>query len=171
VSLLSIGSIHFFEERYDKALDSYQKSLNICLKIGAQRPATYNYCGLAETYLKRGDFKRALEFCNSAFNLSNKIGVVENIAQSRRIYGMIYREQKKWNESIKNFEESIRIFKDIGMERELGNPYYEFGLMWKEKGNSEKAKEYLNKALDTFEKLKAIKSIEKVESTLKDIKT
>jgi tetratricopeptide (TPR) repeat protein len=52
------------------------------------------------------------------------------------------------------------------MKHELGDSYYEFGLMWKAKGDSEKAKEYLNKSLDIYEKLNLEKHMERVRKEL-----
>ncbi|UCE37635.1 MAG: tetratricopeptide repeat protein [Thermoplasmata archaeon] len=166
VTLNSIGEMHLIKEQYDEAIKNYEKSMEICDKNQIRRPATYNYCGLAEAYYKKGNLKKAFHFCNMAYDSSKEIGVMENVAHSKRIYGMIYREQKKWEESIENFEDSIRIFNDIKMERGLGKLYYEYGLMWKTKGDSEKAKEHLNKALNIYMKLKLEKHAEKVRKEL-----
>jgi tetratricopeptide (TPR) repeat protein len=90
-----------------------------------------------------------------------------DIASSRRILGMIHRDQKKWEESIDDFKESVKIFKDIEMESELAESHFEFGLMWKAKGDVDKAKEHLNKALDIFKRLELEHKEEDVMTALK----
>ncbi|MEE8185991.1 MAG: hypothetical protein V3T96_06325 [Thermodesulfobacteriota bacterium] len=52
---------------------------------------------------------------------------------------------------------------------ELGESHYEYGLMWKAKGDYDKAKEHLNKALDVYRKLKLEKKIKKARGELLEI--
>ncbi len=83
---------------------------------------------------------------------------------------MIHREKGNWNESAKDLEKSIEIFKEIGMDKDLGKSHYEFGIMWKAKGEPEKAREHLDKALTIFEKLNLAKEPGMVRDALKEIK-
>jgi hypothetical protein len=52
------------------------------------------------------------------------------------------------------------------MEKELGDTYSEYGLMWKKKGDLENAKTYLNNALAIYEKLNLGKHMEKTRDEL-----
>jgi predicted ATPase len=164
--LVNIGNVYSHIGDFDRALESYEKSLKISEKIGSQRVMTWAYFSIADAYLKKKDIKRALDFCNQTLNLSKMVDAKESVALSKCVLGMIHREQKDWIQSIENFKENIKILQERGYVWHLGNSYFEFGLMWKEKGDIEKAKEHLNKALDIYEKLKMEKHLEKVKATI-----
>jgi len=151
---------------YEIALEHLVKSLEILQKTDDKRPLTYTYCFTAQVYLNMKDLQKAYDFCKLAYDLSKEIDYKRNITKSSKIFGTLYRMQRRWDESIENFKESIRIAKSIGDEKDLGDTYFEFGLMWKAKGESEKAEEYLNKALTIYEKLNLDQYAEKVSKEL-----
>jgi tetratricopeptide (TPR) repeat protein len=82
---------------------------------------------------------------------------------------MIYRERQEWNQSIENFEESIKILSEMGRDKELGESHYEFGLMWKMRKDASKAGEHLRKASEVFESLDLSKELEEAREALRDL--
>lgn len=163
------GRLQLLMGEYDKALENLERSLEIREKTHDLGSATYLYCDIASVYLETGDFTGALHYCSRAFDLANEIDVKENIGCSRRIFGKIYGRQEKWEESVENFEESIRILGEIGRTRDLGEVHYEFGLMWRAKGDADKAEEHLNKALEIYENLGLDRLIGRVKEALADL--
>ena len=77
-----------------------------------------------------------LVISKQAFNLSKRRGFKEVIAASYRLYGMNFGYQKKWADSIKNFNKSIELFDDMGFKVELRRSYLDYGLMLKAKGDT-----------------------------------
>lgn len=167
--LYNIGMVHYDREEYTAALEYIEKSLEISTEIGARWPLAETYCGLSEVYLKRGEVAKAMETNNRAMILSKELGRKGDMAKSMRIQGQIHRELEIWEDSIENFEDSIRIFADIQEEKYLADSHFEFGLMWKAKGDFDKAREHLEKALDIFGRLKLEKEIEKVNEALESL--
>jgi tetratricopeptide (TPR) repeat protein/predicted regulator of Ras-like GTPase activity (Roadblock/LC7/MglB family) len=155
---------------YDLALNNLNKGLKILENMEAKWALSYAYYEFADCYLGKRDFEKALEFCNRSLDLSKKVDSKWAYFESTKVLGKIYREQEKWEESQKNFEESISGFDKIGMVPFVAKSHYEFGLMWKAKGEHEKAKEHLNKALDIFEKLNIEKRADKVRLELEALK-
>ncbi|UCG69522.1 MAG: tetratricopeptide repeat protein, partial [Thermoplasmata archaeon] len=80
------------------------------------------------------------------------------------------REQKNWKESEDYFMESIEIFDKIPMLHELAESHFEFGLMWKAKGEYHKAKEQMAKSIELYEKLRRNKKKRIVEEELENLK-
>jgi predicted ATPase len=161
VCLNNIGDIKFYIGHYDEALDYFKKGLEIAEKTGDHRGMARICCDIAEIYFEKRDLNTTEDFTNKSLNLSSKLGLKEDLAKSLRLLGMIRREEKKWQDSIENFEESIRIFKSQESGRRLGQSHYEFGLMWEDKGDIKMAKEHLNKAIGIFEKFKLLKDVKK----------
>jgi predicted ATPase len=164
--LLNIGFIYENTEEYDKAQENIKNGRKVSEKIGSPRALTWFYCRSANVCYRKGNLKKAYDFCNKTFELSKKIDAKESIAEAKRVLGMIYKQQKKWKESSKNFHYTIKFYQEMGDNWHLGDTYYEYALMWKEKGDRDEAKVYLNKALDTYENLKMKKHMEKVKTTL-----
>ena len=82
---------------------------------------------------------------------------------------MLFREQKKWEQSIQHFEKSLQGYKALNTQKWF--PYrfaellYEYGLMHldrNEEGDKEKAYSLLNQALEIYQKIDAKKRIEKI---------
>jgi tetratricopeptide (TPR) repeat protein len=168
-SLLNIGYIYENIGEYDKAQKYVENGKKVSEKIGSQIAMTWYLCRSANNYYRKGDLKKAYDFCNKTFEISKKIDTKESIAEAKRVLGMIYRQQKKWKESHKNFEDTIKFYDAMGDNWHLSDSYYEFGLMWKDKGDFDNAKVYLNKALGIYEKLKMEKHMEKVKTELEDL--
>jgi predicted ATPase len=175
---ISVGHIYDHIGDYERALNCFEKGVEISRKIGNQRFMTYGFWGTAEVYFKKKNLEKALDICNRAFDLSEKIGAEDVIAITMRTFGMIYREQKKWKESIESFEKAIKNIMVIQDEMiisptifELGLTHFEFGLMWKAKGDSERAKEHFSEAYNIYKKLKLEKQAEKVITSIDNLQT
>src|SRR3990172_4495395 len=97
----------------------------------------------------------AENYCNLAFSLATQVGDKGTISDAWRLRGMLEHKRKRWAESAANFNESLRISAQIGQPFEEGRTHYEFGLMWKEKGERERAREHLVKAEEVFERIGA----------------
>ena len=82
--------------------------------------------------------------------------------------GEIYGEAK-FNEPTKYIEDSIRIFKEIGAKNELAKSYLSLGRLYKEKGERDKAKNYVTQALHIFEKLGTLHEPEKARKMIGDL--
>ena len=122
--------------------------------------------GIAQVHLAKGDLQEALKSCNMAFSLSTEMGQKQHIGASRRVLGTIYRKRKLWKESTENFEDSIRVCREIGERFGEALSHYEFGLMWKQKGDIAKAKEHHTEAAELYEALKIPKRAARVRESL-----
>ena len=111
-----------------------------------------------------------MDCANQALRLSKETGRKQDIGWARNLLGLIYREQRKWQESIENFRESISVFEEIGFESGEADSHYELGLMWKKKGDLAEAKEHLNSAVEICERLNLTARLEKATAVLKEMK-
>ncbi len=168
-SIANIGSVHENQGRYEEALECYKRSARISKRIGDPKELSLIYGDMAHVYCCKKEFDEALEHCNRGLALAQKMGIRTWEAVPRRVYGMVYREQKKWNESIENLERSAELCKEGGMMLDLGEAYAETGLTWKSMGETEKAKEMLDKALRILEDIKAEDLAKQVRDALREV--
>ena len=166
-NLSNLGFAYTEMGEHDKALEHLRKALTLYEKIGEKGGMSRCCCTIAEVCYRDGDAKEAMVFGERAHDLAVEIGSKDFVANSRRVLGMILREQRKWDESIASFEESVRLFRELKLEKELGEACCEFGLMWKDKGDTIKATELLGESIGIFERLKLTRNAKRAREALR----
>ncbi len=147
----NIGVVHRIKGELDEALGFHERSLEIRKEIGDKKGIVESMCGVVETCLKKKDMKKAEEDIKEALDLAVEIGGKGEETMCRKIMGMVYRELEDWEKAEVEFEKGIEMLQGEGDKKNLSVTYYEYGLMWKARGEVEKAVGYLEKALSFFE--------------------
>jgi KaiC/GvpD/RAD55 family RecA-like ATPase len=101
----------------------------------------------------------------------------EIMGQVFRIKAMLLRAQKKYDEAIAAFEETLKRAEIVGLRRWnidifARNILFQYALVYldrNQEGDKQKARNLLSQALEMFRKLKAQKDIEKTEALLVSI--
>ncbi|HLB66860.1 MAG TPA: tetratricopeptide repeat protein [Thermoplasmata archaeon] len=166
--LNDIGSVHLERAEYDRALEYHRRSLDIHEKIGDPGGVTDTLVFLAEANMRRGDLLHAESQCNRAISMATQVMDPVSLSSAKRVCGMIDRHLARWGESAANFEESLRVLAQIGAPFFEGKTHYEFGLMWKDKGESERARAQLSMAAQLFEKIGSKKELERARGALRN---
>jgi len=168
-TLYVIGFLQKEKGEYNQALKRLMKSFGIAKEIKATLVLCDACCGIAEVHLAHGNLEKASEYCNLALSASIEGGWREKIAESKRILGMVNYAHGMWQEAKNNFEESIAIFKEIGYLFGEADSRYEFGFMWKKRGDLAKAEEHLHVSVKLLEKLKAKRRLRKATGILANL--
>jgi predicted ATPase len=164
--LSALGLLQLYIGEIDIALNNMKRSLQLGEKYGNNMGMSVANLGIAEVYLRTRDLEKASDFNRRGLSLATEVAMKDLIARAKRIFGQIQREQRNWTDSRINFKSCIQSYENMGRVADLGESHYEFGLMWKAKGEPEKAKEHLNKSYDIFKDLKLNKKTEKVKTEL-----
>ncbi len=135
--------------QYEKALEFYQKCLDIELKhLGSDNievAKTYNNIGLILSYKHKND--KALEYYQKCLNIQLKTldEAHPNIANTFNNIGLI----SEPNKALQLFQKSLDIYsKTWGSEHpDVAKSYNNIGLVWKNKGEYDKALEFFLKCL------------------------
>ena len=87
---------------------------------------------------------------------------------------MLFREQKKWGQSVEHFEKSLQEHKSMNSQKwyvtKFAELLYEYGLMYLKRnreGDKEEAYSLLDQALEIYRRIDAKKMIEKIIATKK----
>ena len=119
--------------------------------------------------MKKGEIEKAKnlidKICEYAIKTKSKL----DIAYAERLKGILFREQKNWEQSILHFEKSLQMYKSLNMQKwrliRFAELLYEYGLMYlarNEEGDREKAYSLLDEALEFYQKVDAKKRIEEI---------
>jgi tetratricopeptide (TPR) repeat protein len=169
-----LGELFMEMEDYEEARKYFDESYSVCEKardIGSQLAVTFP--ALSRLYLKKGEIEKAKELVEKTYEFASTSKNRFLIANAEMLEGMLFREQKNWEQSVQHFEKSLQAYRELNAQKWYV-PYctdllYEYGSMYLDRnkeGDKERAYSLLNQALDIYQKTGAIKRTEKTRSRM-----
>jgi tetratricopeptide (TPR) repeat protein len=168
-SLRNIGVVLGQQGDYTEALAFANRSFEIADRVGDLKHRLAAQVTLATIYFRTGDLETAQHLCDLTLAGSTQANLKKLVLESRKILGMIHRERNVWSESTKNFEESIQGCAEIGNRLGEAEAHYEFGVMWKKRGETAQARQHLLASVMIFEKIKAARDLQAAKEALGQI--
>jgi len=160
----SIARLYKQISDYENALKHSQQALHYYQQISEATEDSSGimicYGQLGDIYIQIGDFKKAMEYHQTALQLRRKTGVKSAIADSYRGLGEIYYFQKDYDRAMDYFQKAIGLRRDIKTTLGIATLMKYVGLIYLEQGDTKKARNYLKGALSLAKKGKQ-KIIEK----------
>jgi tetratricopeptide (TPR) repeat protein len=169
-SYLIRGWASFEKENYAKAREHLEKSHEILEKafplkyVGAFMVSQY----LAWTYIETGEFEKAQSLIESLCKTALEVKNDDLLAKVDALNAMMFRAQKRWNESIEYFEKSLEEHEALNARQwdiyDFAATIFEYARLYldrSEEGDREKARNLLSQALEMFQKMGAKKHVEK----------
>ncbi|CAF0898807.1 unnamed protein product [Didymodactylos carnosus] len=150
----NLGRVYDNKGDYEKALKSYEKSLEIKLiSLPPNHPSiatTYNNIGLV--YDNQGDYEKALKSYEKSLEIK-LISLLPNHPDIARTYnniGSVYDSQGDYEKALKSYEKSLEI-ELISLppnHPSIATTYNNIGLVYDNKGDYEKALKSYEKSLE-----------------------
>jgi len=109
-------------------------------------------CFLGEGYWLAGEDDKARQTLEKGLEMAERYGMRYYVGFTRRLLGEIALNTNP-TQAAPHFEISIAIFREIKAENELAMAYAGYGRLHKKQGEIARAREYLTKALEIFERL------------------
>lgn len=141
-SLQVLGDLKRISKKYDEALQTYQKLISLCQKIGNQRDEAFAFHYVGLIYLEKNDLKKALENYRKSFQLHKKIG--ENYKQIFNLWhiGLAFLKSKKSQRAIEELEKAKNIIEQSESNKEVIAKIHEtLAQAYEQLGNVPKAYE------------------------------
>jgi len=162
ISHANLGLILCPKGEYAQALQHLEEAVRICGDIECEWLLPEAYKAMAEVRLALGEVSAALEVGQASLEMAHKTGDETFEGVAHRVLGKIEALGcRQWERGESHFCKSIDILKALGNEHELGKSCYEFGLVLKDKGEMDRAQEYLSQAVKIFEKTGATDRLER----------
>jgi len=143
----NLGNVNFKMEKYEDAINWYQKSLQIALALDNKAGIAKGYHNIGEVYLLIGDSAQANKAFTRAQKIKESIGDKASLANEYRSRGNLYFIQKKFSNSLFYQQKALKI--DIGLKliKEQANDYANISTIYGETGDIAKAITYCQKAI------------------------
>jgi len=171
---LFLGELFMEMEDYGEAEKYFKESNNIYEKAeDTVSQLTYLSPSLSRLYLRKGEIQKGKELIDKTYEHATKTKSRLEIAGIEMLKGMLFREQKNWDQSIQHFEKSLQGYRALEAEKwyvhKFAELLHEYGLMYldkNEEGDERKAYSLLNQALEIYQRMGAKKKIEKIKSRM-----
>lgn len=136
---LEIGTYYMKTSDYPKALENFSKSLNLFRKAGHKTGMACCYGSMSDIYSLQKDYKTSIEYLQKAIGLTHsrqdKALMYTSISENYNLLG-------NYKKSLLYFDSIVPIFKDINDFVGLYNTYLNFGTIYFNLKNYNKAAEY-----------------------------
>ena len=130
----SLGIVYINIGQYEKAIDLYQKSLEIFRQIGALKEEGNLLILLGNAYGYLGQYQKSIDFYQRATVIVKQIGDLANEGATLMNLGIANYSLGKYQEAINFYQQSLAIYKQIGNRYgesvtlgNLGNVYNNLG--------------------------------------------
>ena len=151
-------------EKYFKEGNSiYEKAGDTMGQLSETLPA------LSRLYLNRGETEKAKALIEKTYAYASKTESKSDMADAELLKGMLFKEQKNWEQSIQHFENGLRRYESIDAQKwyvhNFAKLLYEYGLTYlerNEEGDRDRAYGLLNRSLEMYNRMDAKKKIERI---------
>jgi predicted ATPase len=150
----------------DKGIEYHNKAIEIADKTKNNRIKGYCLMNTAYILIERNELEAAEKNLAVALEIFEKLGERLSISSTFVNYGSIHRLRKEWDKSAEYFEKSLKICTEVDAVYNIGDVLYEYGRMFKDKGDLAEAKVRLTKSSEIF---KSIQNNEMLEKVLKEL--
>lgn len=148
----NIGMLYTRMEKYDAALDEFNKCITLSLEYDYLSNCAIAYVGKAFIYTKLKNTALANAYTDKAMEIAYKINDTLSIADIYKIKGMVQSDMENFQLSEELFENSIRLNKDMENKLNEAESSAEMGNLLQKREREEEAKKYISKSTDYFSK-------------------
>ena len=111
------------------------------------------YFNLGEIYLMEKQYQKALDSYTKGLKIDQMQHNLPSIAADYNMIGELYLEMDNLVDAEKFFKQALEACKGIDAPLELACAYYNLGLLYKEKGQKNRTREYLRQAQEIYVKI------------------
>ncbi len=147
-----IGEIHQKKGEYNESIRICTEALNLVKGEGCKEEV-FSLDIIGMTYLRMGEYNRALEHLEKSFKTGEMIGDEKDIATSLKVIGIVYWEKGESERALEYFKKGLRIFEKIGYQPGIHACLNNIGNVYVLRGEYDKSLKWLEKSLEIGKKI------------------
>ena len=162
----NMGMSYLFKERYHDAIKYFNASHLLSARNGNTALMGLASLGKANAYYRLRDLPVALQLVTQAVELFTRSADRPGIADAYKVKGMIHREMKNYETAESYLRTSLRINSEIGNPLNVGESYFEIGVLEAGLRKKEEALQAFQMAKAAFRKIGAQKEMKKSDDQI-----
>ncbi|NPA43355.1 MAG: tetratricopeptide repeat protein [Chlorobi bacterium] len=143
----NLGSVYLKFKEEDKALDYYNKQLEIAKKIKDYIQIVHAYYNIGWTYLNLKNYPLAEKYLLLAMKETKNSNDEDQKYHLHSVLGLLYSRWGKYEKAEKHFFKVLEYFKKKGAEVFVMDTYNNIGVLYMRQNAYEKALQYLDSAI------------------------
>ncbi len=147
----SLGTIYEYYGDQNNAIQAYESSIENAIKVSDLNLESNAYNPLSGIYLKQNNIEKADEIIELSVNMKKLTGDLRGLAFSIYGRGKVNKSKGLFKEAEMDFLEALTIHKEMGEHLGEAMTYNKMGALYFENGFLDKAKNVLQKGLETSE--------------------
>ncbi|XP_068681571.1 tetratricopeptide repeat protein 28-like isoform X14 [Montipora foliosa] len=132
---------------FPKAIDCFEKSLDIAGKAGDQATEGKAALTLGISCQSQGNFPKAIESYEKSLNIARKTGDRAREGDDYSNLASVYESCGSLSKAIECYEKSLEISRKAGDRKREGKAYFSLGIVYDSLGDSRKASECYEKSV------------------------
>lgn len=125
--LNKLGIIKRNTGEYSLALDYFFKILRIAESPLCNKEIAYSNNNICDIYIRLEKYDDALEFAEKAYQIFQLVNDSLGIAYNLNLKGLIYENEKEWNNALHSFKQSLDIRIKIGHQTDIATSLQNIG--------------------------------------------
>jgi len=146
-ALNNVGYLFNSKGQIEKALEFYQKSLEIQKRLDDKVGMAGSFINIGHVYHNQGLVEQALEYYYRSLELEEAINNQQGVAIALNGIGYIHYRQSETEKALDDYNRSLQLRKELGDEYGIATCLNNIGLLYKDKREWNKALDYYTKCL------------------------
>lgn len=142
-----IGSSHYFQGDYAKAIENYTQGLKTYEEIEDKKGVASSLNNIGGIYLEQKDYEKALKVYLKSLEIKKQINDKKGIAMSYHNIANIYFFKEEYDRALDYNNQSLKIREELGLQQGIALSLNNIGSIYSKKGEYNKALTYFNKSL------------------------
>ena len=113
-----LGNIEYYKSDFNKALEYFIKSNNICKKFDSKNETMRVTNNIGIIYQMKGEYQQSLEYYQKSLKMKEELGLKKGIVVSLINISSLYYELEKYDDAILNSEKALKLAEENYPEKQ-----------------------------------------------------
>ncbi|MBI3502430.1 MAG: tetratricopeptide repeat protein [Bacteroidetes bacterium] len=151
----NIGIVYYNLDNFDKAIEFYNRALEIHTITGDSAGMANTLSNLGNIYKDKNEFDKAENYFSKASLLFETLHELYGAATCYASIGLINASRENYVQALGNISRALDMYKDLKNEDGITNIYCDLGQIYFQMKKYQKAIEYLNQSIEMAKKIGA----------------
>jgi tetratricopeptide (TPR) repeat protein len=148
----NLGDCYIATKKYDRAAEMFTKCKKFSEKTGNKMMLAWGASNLGDCHLEMGRYEAAKTEFEQALPYFERTRDIRGLIAVNQAYGLVCAKIGNWDKADEHFTIALRLTQKNKSPVDEGKTYVRMATMYSWRGDKEKARRYLEKAIGLFER-------------------